>query len=514
MSGGWQSEALWQSCSEAGLAVTAQGDWPAALPTGANLVVDSRQLAEGDLFVALAGANYNGLQFVDAAIAAGALAVVVDAAVDMVPRAGVRVLRVAQLAEQLSTLADCFYRQPSRRLKVIGVTGTNGKTTVCQLLGQLLARLGAAVATIGTLGAGRVGTPLQATGMTTADACTTQRLLAEFAEQQCDYVVMEVSSHALDQGRVAAIRFEQAIFTNLSRDHLDYHHTLQRYAAAKARLFAQSGLRRAILNSDDAASTFMATAIGAETAVSYYSAAGIDGNLRCVAAEFDSDGLTAQLLWAPAAAKPGTAVSVRSPLLGDYNLANLLAVISSALAEGWALQSIAAEVATLAPVDGRLQRINSGDLYGQPLVVVDYAHTPDALQKVLAALRPVTEGELWVVFGCGGDRDTGKRPLMAQIAERAADRLVITSDNPRSENPATIIAQISAGLDQPGRALIEADRAAAIERAIGEAGPLDTVVIAGKGHERYQYVAGDKLPFDDVAIAQRLLAARAAAGGL
>ena len=511
MTPGWQSRVLLEEWQASGIALTTEADWSITLEGAARLVSDSRDVRRGDIFVALSGEHHNGLDFVGAASAEGAVAVVVDAQSPVSPESNMAVIRVEQLAAKLSLLADCFYRRPSRRLKVIGITGTNGKTTVCQLLGQLLSRLGQRVATIGTLGAGVVGEPLWATGMTTADACTTQRMLAEFADAQFDYVVMEVSSHALEQGRVAAVRFEQALFTNLSRDHLDYHQTLQRYAAAKARLFAAPNLNKAILNSDDAASSFMATAIGADTAVTYYSAAGIDGNLRCVAAEFDGDGLTAQLSATSSSPKKlPQEVSVRSPLLGEYNLANLMAVISSVVAEGWSLDGIAPEVAELAPVAGRLQRVNHGDLFDQPLVVVDYAHTPDALHKVLAALRPVTEGKLWVVFGCGGDRDSGKRPLMAQVAETAADHIIITSDNPRSESPESIVAEICSGLKHRAAALLEIDRAAAIGRAISAAGALDTVLIAGKGHERYQLISGKKLPFDDVAVAESALATRLA----
>jgi len=501
--------ALLASWAEVGLTATISGRLPEELAATANLVADSRRVAAGDLFVAVAGDSHHGHDYIAAAAAAGAIAAVVDSAEPLASSSGLAVISVDGLAANLSLTADRFYASPSLQLKVIGVTGTNGKTTVCQLLGQLLARLGERVATIGTLGAGMVGEPLRATGMTTADACTTQRLLAEFFDLGCESVVMEVSSHALDQGRVAAVQFDQALFTNLSRDHLDYHGTLQNYAAAKARLFAQPGLRAAILNSDDAASSVMAAALGSQSRASYYSAAGIDGNLRCVAAEFDGDGLTAQLSTYKQSASRDSAASVniRSPLLGDYNLANLLAAISSATAAGWPLADVAAEVANLAPVAGRLQRVNRGDLHGEPLVVVDYAHTPDALEKVLAALRPVTEGQLWLVFGCGGDRDIGKRPLMGQVAERGADQLIVTSDNPRSEPPAAIIEQILGGIS--GRAEVEVDRCAAIHRAVAAAGPLDTVLIAGKGHERYQLIGADKVPFDDVGVAQAALAARA-----
>lgn len=509
MSRSWQSRELLARWAEAGLPSHVVGELSSEFSAAAKLTVDSRQVGPGDLFVALVGDNHDGRDFAAAAVAAGAVAVLVDAAEPLVAPIAAPVIVVEGLAAGLSLAADRFYASPSAQLKVIGVTGTNGKTTVCQLLGQLLERLGSRVATIGTLGSGCVGEPLRATGMTTADACTTQWLLAEFVAAGCDTVVMEVSSHALDQGRVAAVRFEQALFTNLSRDHLDYHGTLQNYAAAKARLFAQPGLSVAILNSDDAASSFMATAVASSTRVSYFSAGGIDGNLRCLAAEFDGDGLTAQLgaYKNSSARDSGESVNIRSPLLGDYNLANLLAVISSAVAAGWPLATVAAEVASLAPVAGRLQRVNRGDLHGEPLVVVDYAHTPDALEKVLAALRPVTEGELWVVFGCGGDRDTGKRPLMARVAQAGADQLIITSDNPRSERPAVIIEQIQAGLT--GAAVVEPDRCAAIHRAVAAAGPLDTVLIAGKGHERYQLIGAQKLPFDDVGVAQAALMARA-----
>ena len=509
MSKRWNSVNLLAQWTADGIVASADGEWNVELCSGAKIVCDSRSVERGDLFVALSGDAHNALDFLPAAVAAGAVAVVVDSGAQLPAAPALPVVRVEQLAQQLSALAGSFYRHPSEQLKVLGVTGTNGKTTVCQLLGQLLARLGARAATIGTLGAGPVGEPLRATGMTTADACTTQRLLAEFVAEQIEYVVMEVSSHALDQGRVAAVKFEQAIFTNLSRDHLDYHQTLQRYAAAKARLFSMPGLSKAVLNSDDAASSFMATAIGKQTKVSHYSGAGIESNLRCVAAEFDGDGFTAQLQPGKRNTSiEGSVVSVRSSLLGEFNLANLMAAVSSAVAEGWTLEEIAAQVPLLEPVAGRLQRVNQSDLHGQPLVVVDYAHTPDALEKLLAALNPVTEGKLWLVFGCGGERDSGKRPQMARSAERGADRIVVTSDNPRNEHPQAIIDQIMAGFESLDSVQVELDRCRAIHRAILSANALDTVVIAGKGHEAHQYIKGKKLPFDDLLVARSALQER------
>ena len=509
MSKSWSVSKLLAQWSADGILVSTKGVWDVELSLDAKIVCDSRAVERGDLFVALSGDTHNALDFLPAAMAAGAVAVIVDHTAQLPTELSLPVVRVEQLAEQLSALAGSFYHHPSKQLKVLGVTGTNGKTTICQLLGQLLARLGARAATIGTLGSGLVGEPLKATGMTTADACTTQRLLAEFVAAQVEYVVMEVSSHALDQGRVAAVKFEQAIFTNLSRDHLDYHQTLQRYATAKARLFAMPGLSKAVLNSDDAANSFMAAAMSKKTKISHYSGAGIESNLRCVAAEFDGEGFTAQLQSSRMSSQAeAPIVSIRSSLLGEFNLANLMAVVSSAVAEGWKVEEIAPQVPLLEPVAGRLQRVNLGDLRGQPLIVVDYAHTPDAIEKLLAALSPVTEGQLWVVFGCGGERDSGKRPQMARAAERGADRVVVTSDNPRNEHPETIIEQILAGFESLENVQVEADRCRAIHRAVLSASSLDTVVIAGKGHEAHQVIKGEKLPFDDLLVARSALQER------
>jgi UDP-N-acetylmuramoyl-L-alanyl-D-glutamate--2,6-diaminopimelate ligase len=312
-------------------------------------------------------------------------------------------------------------------------------------------------------------------------------------------IAMEVSSHSLAQGRVAAIRFHTAVFTNLSRDHLDYHPHMDAYRDAKAQLFRQPGLEVAVINTDDPAGARIAAELPASVRRLDYSARGAGGELRVLQSAFGPAGIRARI------ATPWGVGELVSPLLGQFNLANLLAVIGAACGQGFALAEVLAAVPGLRAAPGRMQEIGAG-----PRVVVDYAHSPDALEQVLGALRPTTAGRLWCVFGCGGDRDRGKRPLMGAVAARGADRLVLTSDNPRSEDPAAIAAQILDGIPVPRRPDTELllDRRAAIAHAIAAAAAEDTVLIAGKGHEAWQEVAGVRWPFDDAAAARAALAAR------
>jgi UDP-N-acetylmuramoyl-L-alanyl-D-glutamate--2,6-diaminopimelate ligase len=386
---------------------------------------------------------------------------------------------VVGLKQQAGTLAAEFHGNPSEALWTCGVTGTNGKTSCSQWIATALGRQ-LPTAVIGTLGFGTPGS-LHPLPNTTPDALEVQALLKKFVDEKKQAVAMEVSSHGLEQGRVNGVAFDCALFTNLSHDHLDYHGSMEAYAAAKEKLFDMPGLGAAVLNLDDM--------VGARLARR------LKGRLRVIGYGFADRAAVGVDEYLPAKLLPPD----HTRQVGRFNLANALGVLGCLLAYGLARQEAMALVADLPSVPGRMQRIAD-----QPLVIVDYAHTPDALDKVLQALRPVAQqrgGRLGVVFGAGGDRDARKRPLMGAVAMRLADRVLVTSDNPRSEDPLKIIEQIAAGES-------EVDRARAIERMIGEAAPRDVVLIAGKGHEDYQEIAGRRLPFSDAAVASAAVARR------
>jgi UDP-N-acetylmuramoyl-L-alanyl-D-glutamate--2,6-diaminopimelate ligase len=460
-----------------------------------HLSQDSRTLREGSLFAALRGEVHDGRDFLPAAAAAGAVA----ALVEELPAGGVPGLPlvvVPQLKQHLGEIASRFYGHPSASMHVAAVTGTNGKTTVSQMLAQLIRSGGYACGALGTLGASLDFGPVAATH-TTPDAITLQASLAEWAGQAVPFVAMEASSHALDQGRMHGVQVDTAIFTNLTRDHLDYHGDMAAYGRAKAQLFSLPGLRRAILNGDDPFAAELAALLAPEVEVLRYSLTRGDAELRLTELSLDHRGMRARLH------SPWGQATLRSPLLGRFNASNLLAALGAALAAGLPLDDLVRAAAALRPVPGRMEPLRQP---GAPLVVIDYAHTPDALAQVLAALRPQTAGRLIIVFGCGGNRDRGKRAEMARAASRGADYCVVTSDNPRREDPAAIIADIEAAMEGDYRAV--ADRAAAIESAIALADSGDCVLIAGKGHEDYQIVGEERLPFSDMAQARHSLEAR------
>jgi UDP-N-acetylmuramoyl-L-alanyl-D-glutamate--2,6-diaminopimelate ligase len=467
-----------------------------------GLALDSRRVEAGDAFVALDGAHAHGITFAPAASARGAAAILADTAGAATPRpvhASTPALWIDGLREKLGAIAARFFGEPSRDLAVVGVTGTNGKTSTVQLIAQALQRAGRTSATIGTLGAGLVGA-LRAGERTTPDAIEVQGLFAQFRDEGATHVAMEVSSHALDQGRVNAVEFDVAVFTNLTRDHLDYHGTMDAYGAAKARLFAWPGLRAAIVNVDDAFGRELAASARDDITLLRY---GIDNAAADIVARdvrAGASGLSFRLV------TPWGEGDVATSLLGRFNVSNLLAVAASLGALGFDFAAIADALAQLEPVAGRMSRLGGVD--GQPLVVVDYAHTPDALEQALTTLRAHCAGALVCVFGCGGERDAGKRPQMGAIAEALADRVVVTDDNPRGEDGDAIVAQILAGLAHPERARVERDRGAAIALAVAQTQADDVVLIAGKGHEPYQEVAGVRRPFDDIEVARAALEAR------
>ena len=458
-----------------------------------RLSSDSRRCAPGVAFLAYPGETADGRAHIGDAIKRGAAAVVWDEErFSWKPEWRVPNAPVRKLKQQAGALAHEFYGRPSESLWVCGVTGTNGKTSCSQWISALLGKTGTKAGVIGTLGSGYPGA-LSAGVNTTPDALETHLLLKNFAADGARAVAMEVSSHGLIQGRVNGVRFACALFTNLSHDHLDYHGSMSAYAEAKARLFDVPGLEAAVLNLDDALGVQLARRLsGRVRTIGYSLASAASGVDEYIVA---TPQLEIESSWGRA--------SVRIPVLGRFNVANALGVLGCLVANGISFNEGAALLATLPPVPGRMQAVGQ-----EPLVVIDYAHTPDALENVLQALRPVAAargGRLAVVFGAGGDRDPTKRPLMGAIAARLADRVLITSDNPRSEDPSLIIEAIRRGA--PG-CKVEPDRARAIEEVIIKADRPDVVLIAGKGHETYQEIAGRRLHFSDEEHARAALARR------
>jgi UDP-N-acetylmuramoyl-L-alanyl-D-glutamate--2,6-diaminopimelate ligase len=407
-------------------------------------------------------------------------------------------LAVAGLKRHAGEIADHVYGGPSHRMWMVGVTGTNGKTSCSQWVAQCLTKLGRKTAVVGTLGSGFPGA-LEGTANTTPDAVVLHDRLKQFLADGAQAVAMEVSSHGLEQGRVNGVAFDIALLTNLTRDHLDYHGDMASYGAAKAKLFQWPDLKYAIFNLDDEFGAGMIEQCEAGACIGYGFRATRTGKwlmLRGENLSLDESGLAFDVH------TPWGTARVESALLGEFNAANLLAVLATLLASDVNLADAVAVLAELQPVPGRMQRLGGG---GQPLVVVDYAHTQDALEKVLSALRALLpeQSRLICVFGCGGDRDRGKRPLMGEVATRLAHDTIITSDNPRGENPQAIIADITEGAHANYR--VEEDRAAAIFQAVHEARPGDVVLLAGKGHEVYQEIGGARFPFSDLDVARLAL---------
>jgi len=487
-----------------------------------DLQLDSRRIAPGDVFVALPGAiagkSVDGRSFIDVAVARGAAAVIVEAQ-DWQPRdVGVPVFPVANLRRVVGQLAARFYALPSESLIGIGVTGTNGKTSCSQWIAQLLNMCAMRCAVIGTVGSGFPGELQADATLTTPDAISLQRAVRRFAHEGARALAMEVSSIGLDQGRVNGMKFDVALFTNLTRDHLDYHGTMERYEAAKAILFGWPTLTDAVINLDDEAGLRLVQCLSSRARaggvrLTGYTARGAP-TPEFVTRVLSADDVRATAEGLAFAVRNGTrAQAVSVPLVGEFNVSNLLGVIGVALGCGIDFEQACACLPRLLPPPGRMQRFGG---YGAPLVVIDYAHTPDALEKALSALRPMADtrrGKLWVVFGAGGDRDPGKRAPMAQAAARCADRVVITSDNPRSEEPARIVAEVALGIPTGAVKDEIVDRAQAIAFAVGRAMAEDVVLIAGKGHEDYQETGGVRRPFSDIDEARAALASRRGPNG-
>lgn len=457
--------------------------------------VDSRRLFPGDIFLAYPGSVTDGRNFIPVALQAGTAAILWDPVGNFIwqPTWSVPNLAVPYLREHAGVIASHVYQYPSQRMNVIGITGTNGKTSIAHGLAQAFSLLGHKAALIGTVGSGFYGA-LTEVAHTTPDPVILQQKLFEYYRQEARVVTVEVSSHALEQGRVNGVHFSTALFTNLTRDHLDYHGTMEAYGAAKARLFYWEGLKHAIVNVDDPFGARLAAGIDNQVETIRYGSQ--SGDVRALSLQTSLEGLRLTT------ATPWGKAEICSPLLGRFNALNLLACLATLCVNGVSLSDAAHILSQIQPAYGRMQRMGGGN---EPLVIIDYSHTPDALEKALVTAAELC-GEphrLYCVFGCGGERDVGKRPLMGRIAQRIADTVVVTSDNPRTEDPQAIINDILAGMRLPVQC--EVDRELAIHWAITQAQKNDIVLIAGKGHEEYQDVSGIKRSFSDLKVAEQAL---------
>ena len=468
-----------------------------------GLALDSRLVSPGDLFCAYSGNKEDGAKYIEDAIAKGAVAVLCSSKVEKIKN--IPIFYLPNLQHIIGKLAAKFHEYPAENLTVIGVTGTNGKTSITQLIARSLEMLGKKCGIIGTLG---VGFPdeLTSTGLTTPDAITVQKSLVEFLEKGAEAVTVEASSHALDQGRLESANFKIAVFTNLTRDHLDYHSDMESYFVAKKILFQQKSLKTAVINIDDEYGRRLFSDLPKGVGAYAYSIEEDSDTkypkiIRAKNIKMLPDGIKADLV------TPWGEGELKTHLLGRFNLSNLLAVLATLcllnIDFGKALKTLNA----LPIVLGRMQIVRANTKTAGPLVVIDYSHTPDALEKALKALREHCHGKLCCVFGCGGDRDRGKRPIMGRIAEQFSDHIVVTSDNPRSEDPEKILADVVSGLICPAKAKVEVDRSLAIHHAIKYADVSDVVLIAGKGHEDYQLIGKNKIPFSDYTKAKEALEA-------
>lgn len=462
-----------------------------------GIALDSRKVKKGDLFIALKGFSSSARAYIPQAVENGAAAVLVES-----EQGDVRVcedgdsveLFIPNLKSYVGEIASRFFGAPSKHMKVVGVTGTNGKTTVSQYLAQVLSGLGDKTGVIGTLGYGLLE-ELEVATHTTPDVIKVHQILANLKGRGASIAAMEVSSHGLDQGRVDEVHFTGAVFTNLTRDHLDYHETMSAYGNAKKALFKKPGLSFAVINFDDEYGHELVSALSEKTKVLSY---GISepADISVDRVQYTKKGISAELTG------PWGAATLSCQLMGAFNLSNVMAVMGVAYSMGYDINEICQAISELTPVTGRMQ-VYSVD--GQPSVVVDYAHTPDALKNALDAIRQHCKGRVSCVFGCGGDRDTGKRPQMAAVAEALSDYVVVTDDNPRGENPEDIVADIVAGLKEDASVRVIHDRQTAIEDTIARATVDDMVLIAGKGHEDYQEIAGKRLAYSDIAVVEAYL---------
>lgn len=468
-----------------------------------GLAINSQRVKSGDVFFALPGTKQDGFAYVPDAIARGAVAIIADtdttASIDEYQ--SLPLIRLPQLRSLCSAIAAEYYSDPSAQMTVIGITGTNGKTSCAYFLAAALTQLGKIAGYMGTLGCGIYGDKIAETGLTTADPITVQQILAQMRDAGASVVAMEVSSHALAQDRVAGVRFTSAVFTNLTQDHLDYHGDMANYWAAKRVLFERFNLKHAIINADDPHGQELIQAWSDKQTMCAYTQNPVsenNSNIPMVAAtqiQFLPSGIRAQIQ------TPVGSGELESMMVGRFNLANMLAVVATLVTLEVPIDAALCCIKQLPLVPGRMQVFRAAEM---PNVVVDYAHTPDALENVLIALREIYRGKIWCVFGCGGDRDKTKRPIMGAIAEKLADHIVITDDNPRTELPKDIVANILTGISDAATIKVEHDRAAAIEYAIRHAGKNDVILVAGKGHEDYQEINHERKYFSDVEIVRDL----------
>ena len=460
-----------------------------------GIKMDSRLLQPGDLFVACFGRNHDARDYIDDAIKAGVLAILAesgDAWQGVQSRDGVPVIAVDNLSAKISELASRFYGKPSNSVTVIGITGTNGKTSCSHFIAQALEASGVPTGVIGTLGYGRYN-ELKDTQHTTPDAVLTQKALAEMQKNQLQSVAMEVSSVGLHQHRVEAVEFDTALFTNLSRDHLDYHDSMENYADNKRKLFLTPGLRTAIVNLDDSYGLYMMDVVARHVKVYTYSLSNHTATVYAKRIQLDRHGFNADIV------TPYGEGTISCQLFGYFNISNVLAVLTTLISffekTGTVdLEKLIELISNLRPVVGRMEIIGSSD---ELTCIVDYAHTPDGLKSALTAIRDHFDGKVWCVFGCGGNRDRGKRPMMGEIARAYANKLIITDDNPRNESGEEIINHILSGIEESSDVSVIRDRAKAIQFAIDSARSEDIVLVAGKGHENYQDVGGRRTVFSD-----------------
>ncbi len=466
-----------------------------------GLSIDSRKVTQGDLFFAIKGTQLDGRHYIVDAIAQGAAAILIEDHPNgsVAWQQNVPLIAIPDLSNRLAELAAHFYDYPAHQLRMVGVTGTSGKTSCTHFIAQILQSLHIECGLMGTLGNGFYGA-LNETSLTTPDVFTLQFFLRSFLEQQAKAVAMEVSSHSIDQGRIKGLAFEVGVFTNLSQDHLDYHGDMTTYANVKRRFFAEWPMQHAVFNADDDYGRRWARELAGKKSIFAYSrqsSLSIDCPLiHCKKVIAQATHITAHV------STPWGEDELFLPLVGAFNLSNALAVLTTLCAMNVPFQAVLAQLAQLKAVPGRMQMLGG---HGKPTVVIDYAHKPDALENVLKTLRAQTKGKLICVFGCGGDRDQGKRPLMAKIAEQWSDRVIITNDNPRHEDPEVIAADIMRGFADPQKVVVELDRSKAIQNSIQWAKSEDCVLIAGKGAERYQQIGDKKIVFDDVDYAGRYL---------
>ncbi len=476
----------------------------AALPAGfSRLTSDSRAVRTGDVFVAYPGTTGDGRDHIDSAVMHGAVAVLVEARGYVVRHHGVPCVTVENLRRRYATLADIAAGTPSAKLSLVGVTGTNGKTTVTTWIAQALESIGVGCGVIGTLGAGRLGA-LRETTNTTPDAANIVGTLTQLVNGGARAAAMEVSSHALHQRRVDGLQFRVAVFTNLTRDHLDYHGSLEAYAEAKAHLFEFPSLTHIVLNADDPAAALMRVRMPSHAQCLTFGVTNPNADVRLVQASLTSTGMQLDI------ATPWGVLHVAPRVLGEFNVSNMLTVVATLSALGHTqIPELTKMIDALAPVRGRMELIAMPPTTQGPRVIVDYAHTPDALEKALNTVRGLSaNGRLIVVFGCGGNRDAGKRPLMGAIAQRLADQVWVTSDNPRDEDAEAIIANVLRDCSATPEIHAVTDRAQAIHQAISRATANDIILIAGKGHETTQEIAGVKTAFDDATVAREALCLR------